>query len=95
MPFRLIPPAIFLLPLLGCSAPSPPAIEAPPVPAAMIRPACSPPASLMQAPGPLAALPAHLSEAAALAAWLDDMRAYQELRGQAGALQTFIRQSCQ
>lgn len=61
----------------------------------MIRPPCQPPAALMTAPGPLAALPGALSEQAALQAWLADMQAYQQLRGQTGALQTFIRASCQ
>lgn len=61
----------------------------------MIRPPCQPPAALMMAPGPLAALPGALSEQAALQAWLADMQAYQQLRGQTGALQSFIRASCQ
>ena len=90
---RKILPAIFLLPLWACSTPSPPAIETPP-PAALIRPACSPPAVLMQNPAALAPLPARLSEQAAVQSWLDDMHAYQILREQAGALESFIRQSC-
>jgi hypothetical protein len=61
----------------------------------MIRPPCQPPAALMTAPRPLAVLPDGLTEAAALQAWLDDMQAYQYLRGQTGALQNFIRASCQ
>ena len=61
----------------------------------MIRPACTPPDGLMTAPRKLAVLPDALSEAAALQAWLDDMQAYQQLRDQADALQTFVRQSCQ
>ena len=95
MPCRPIPPAICLLPLLTCCAPSPPAGDPAPLPAAMIRPPCQPPSALMTAPAPLAALPASLSEQAALQAWLGDMQAYQQLRGQAGALQSFVRQSCQ
>jgi hypothetical protein len=61
----------------------------------MIRPPCQPPGALMAAPEQLAALPVRLSEQAALEAWLSDMQAYQQLRGQAGALQSFIRASCQ
>jgi hypothetical protein len=61
----------------------------------MIRPACTPPGTLMAAPQKLATLPDGLSEQAALQAWLDDMQAYQQLRNQTGALQSFIRQSCQ
>jgi hypothetical protein len=49
----------------------------------------------MAAPGPLAALPQTLTEPAALQAWITDMQAYQQLRGQTGALQAFIRTSCQ
>jgi hypothetical protein len=49
----------------------------------------------MAAPAPLTALPDALSETAALEAWLTDMQAYQMLRNQTGALQTFIRASCQ
>jgi hypothetical protein len=49
----------------------------------------------MAAPQKLATLPDGLSEQAALQAWLDDMQAYQQLRNQTGALQSFIRQSCQ
>jgi hypothetical protein len=60
----------------------------------MIRPACSPPASLMQPAAPLAHLPDRLSQSAALAQWLEDMRAYQALRIQAGALQDFVHQAC-
>ena len=65
------------------------------MPAVMIRPPCQPPVVLMAAPGPLAALPGSLSEQAALQAWLTDMQAYQQLRGQTGALQAFLRASCQ
>jgi len=61
----------------------------------MIRPPCAPPTALMQPPQKLGDLPAQLSEAAAVQAWLDDMQAYQDLRGQTGALQSFVRQSCQ
>lgn len=61
----------------------------------MIRPPCAPPTALMAPPQKLAALPASLSEEAAVQAWLDDMQAYQDLRGQTGALQSFVRQSCQ
>ncbi|HVZ27077.1 MAG TPA: hypothetical protein VG798_00340 [Rhizomicrobium sp.] len=61
----------------------------------MIRPPCSPPSFLMQAPGPLVVLPSSLSESAAVAAWLDDMQAYQLLREQIAALQSFVLQSCQ
>ena len=99
MPCRPIPLVIFLLPLLACCAHKPPAnlgiSDAALVPAAMIRPPCEPPAALMAPPGPLAALPDALSQQGALQAWLADMQAYQQLRGQAGALQTFIRASCQ
>ena len=56
----------------------------------MIRPPCTPPEALMAAPQKLAALPGTLSQAAALDAWLDDMRAYQDLRGQTGALQASV-----
>jgi hypothetical protein len=48
----------------------------------------------MTAPKKLAALPGALAEQAALQAWLDDMQAYQQLRDQAGALQSFVRQNC-
>ena len=95
MPFRKIPLAIFPLMLLACSAPNPPAIEPALPPPSLVRPACLPPVLLMQEPEPLAPLPGRLSEAAAVAGWLDDMRAYQALREQTGSLQTFIRQSCQ
>jgi hypothetical protein len=61
----------------------------------MIRPPCAPPAGLMATPNPLAALPQTLTEPAALQAWITDMQAYQQLRGQVGALQAFIRTSCQ
>jgi hypothetical protein len=49
----------------------------------------------MQPPAPLAGLPDRLSQSAALAQWLDDMRAYQVLRLQTGTLQDFVRQACQ
>jgi hypothetical protein len=61
----------------------------------MIRPPCAPPVALMTAPGPLAALPQTMTEQEALQAWIGDMQAYQALRGQAGALQSFILQNCQ
>jgi len=61
----------------------------------MIRPPCAPPQVLMAAPGRLAALPQTMSEPEALQAWITDMQAYQQLRGQAGALQSFILQNCQ
>jgi hypothetical protein len=48
----------------------------------------------MATPGPLAALPQTLTEPAALQAWITDMQTYQQLRGQAEALQGFVKQNC-
>ena len=77
-----------------CCAHNPPAIETPA--AAMVRPPCTPPHELMAAPAPLAALAAGtLSEQQAVAAWIDDMAAYQLLREQLSKLQNFLYSDCQ
>jgi hypothetical protein len=95
MTFRPIRLAISAPLLLTCCAPSPPAIEAAP-PSVLVRPPCTPPHELMAAPSPLAALAqGRLSESQAVAAWIDDMAAYQMLREQTQKLQTFIQSDCQ
>ena len=95
MLFRPIPFAIFLPLLLTCCAPSLPAIEPAP-PSALVRPPCAPPRELLAAPQPLAALAGDtLSEQQVVAAWIDDMAAYQLLREQAQKLQSFIQSECQ
>ena len=95
MPFRPIPFAIFLPLLLPCCEPNRPAIEPAP-PSALVRPPCTPPHELMAAPQPLGALAGdRLSEQQAIAAWIDDMAAYQLLRAQTEKLQSFIQSDCQ
>jgi len=80
---------------LTCCAPSLPAIEPAP-PAALVRPPCTPPHDLMAAPQPLGVLTGDtLSESQAVAAWIDDMAAYQLLREQTQKLQSFIQSDCQ
>ena len=84
-----------LLLLLTNCAPKQPAVEVVPPQAAIVRPPCTPGTALMLPIPALPTLPVELSEAAALDAWIDDMTAYQKMRLQTGALQDFIKTSCQ
>lgn len=83
----------FLALSLTCCAHSPRAVEPALPPEQIVRPPCDPGPALMAPPQALPAL-GDLSMREAFARWIDDMKAYQDMRLQLAGLQEFVGSQC-
>lgn len=82
-----------LLPFLFSCATKQRVVEAAVPPTEVVRPPCLPGDELMAPPKALTPL-SEMSMRQAFAQWIDDMRAYQDLRLQTERLQEFVRTQC-
>lgn len=87
----MIVPSLSLF-LISC-AHNPRATEPAAPPVALVRPPCDPGAELMTPPQALPAI-GGITMREAFARWIDDMKAYQDLRLQTLRLQEFVTAQC-